>query len=82
MKQEIKDVLKNYSISQPSEKCFSFWKEKSFCGNRVYQVLSNLAESYLTPHPTTTDVESIENALKHLSTGLCITDFIAYLLHG
>ena len=51
--------MKSYSISQPSEKCFSFWKEKSSCENKVYEVLSNLAEYYLTPHPTTTDVERL-----------------------
>ena len=59
MRDDIKYILKNYSISQPSEKCFTFWKEKSSSGNRIWKVLSNIAESYLTPYPTTTDVERL-----------------------
>ncbi len=52
--QWIKKVFTVLELFKDATTVLSFWKEKSSCGNKVYEVLSNLAS-----HPTTTDVERL-----------------------
>ena len=68
LREEIKDVLETYAIGENSDNCFEFWKEKSSSGNKIWEILARCAETYLSPKPTTTDIERLFSTVGDIIT--------------
>jgi hypothetical protein len=52
-------LLQEYLDAPPSTSCLSFWKDYAESGNLLKLKLSEIALFYLTPPPTSTDVEHL-----------------------
>ena len=50
-------VINEYLDAETTDSCLLFWKAYSESGNTIKKSLAMLAVSYLTPPPTSTDVE-------------------------
>ena len=65
------DILNNY-LNAPLEvkKCLTFWKEyeQKAEGNKIMKALARLAKQYLTPPPTSTDVERLFSVAGNILT--------------
>ena len=55
---EVEDYL-SHSDSDDTEDTFTFWRQYSKSGNKIRKHLARLAQIYLTPAPTSTDVERL-----------------------
>ena len=59
LKQDIDFAVNEYCKESPSENAFTYWKEKESSSNSVIRAMTKMAEIYLTPPPTTTDMERL-----------------------
>ena len=56
---DINETLRWYQESKLESDPMSFWKEQSCSANEIKKKLSEIAKYYLTPPPTSVDVERL-----------------------
>jgi len=59
LKQDIDMAVKDYCKENPSDNAFKYWKDHASSSNPIKRAMAKLAEIYLTPQPTSTDVERL-----------------------
>ena len=68
LKKEIEMTVYDYCKESPAENAFNYWKERASSSNLVIQAMAKMAEIYLTPSPTTTDVERLFSTARDIIT--------------
>ena len=59
MRHEIREWLDQYSNSNTEDDVIQFWKHKSLSLKPINKEMAKLAQFYLTPPPTSVDVERL-----------------------